>query len=128
MIMGRVYKSRIAEKSRVKYGKPTYPGKTIKVKENGTTVYFRESASAIWEKILMVLKEEIPLVSFETWIEPCKPIELRGKKLKLTVDHQIQKDMIEKKYLRLLEIASKSIQYPISFEVLVEKKSCFNTI
>lgn len=59
-----------------------------------------------WNQILTDIKEECEItdVSFKTWLEPLKPIDLQGTKLTvLAPDDEIQQNYLMCKYGRLLE-------------------------
>ena len=59
-----------------------------------------------WNQILTDIKEECEItdVSFKTWLEPLKPINLQGTKLTvLSPDDEIQQNYLMCKYGRLLE-------------------------
>lgn len=73
-----------------------------------------------WEKTLELLKSELPPVSFETWISPlaAKKADLSKKILYVECGEPFITDILQKRYLSLLENAVKTIfneTYKINF-------------
>lgn len=109
-------KSRMLAKARGKYGKPVYPGKTYdneRVNNEDQLETEKESIEKklcvpmqtvleTWDKIKEILKEEVSPVSYETWIEPCQPIEITSSKFVLMAENAFFKEMLEKRYLAYL--------------------------
>ena len=66
-------------------------------------------STEIWEEILQATKEknDIPDISFRTWIQPLKVQEVRGNTIAVLVTTGVMGvEYISKKYLRLLKTAA----------------------
>lgn len=57
-----------------------------------------DSCSAIWEKTVDVLKDELSQMSFESWIKPIRPISISGNEITLCVPNSAIKDMLTQRY------------------------------
>lgn len=69
----------------------------------------KRSIREIWNQVLEIMEGEIGIVSFETWIHPCKVLAFIDNKLVLVVEHELIKDTIEKRFLRKLNAALKTV-------------------
>lgn len=59
-----------------------------------------------WDNTLEKIQAEISSVSFNTWFKDIKPIKLDESKLVLYTEERLIKEQIEKKYLRLITVAT----------------------
>ena len=118
-----MYYGRMLAKARSKYGKPNYHGRIYKnagtnvenqmenVREMNEKIQNKtmKTAEEIWDMILKSIKEEISPVSYETWIQPCKPLIISGTKLVLLVENGFSKELVNKRYLVELQIIAKYV-------------------
>ena len=121
--MERKCKSGMLAKARVKYGKPVYPGRIHETergnrrdpqesKKNLNDVKQKQSTQTVlevWNKIKAIIKEEVSPVSYETWIEPCQPVEFATGKFVLMVENAFFKEMIERRYYSTIRNAIKYV-------------------
>jgi len=63
----------------------------------------------IWEKTLNVLKSELTEVSYNTWVQTIEARGLRSDKLYLEVPNPFNKEILENRYIGLIENAVKQI-------------------
>ena len=131
-------KSSMLAKARGKYGKPVYPGKPYKTERVSKVEQLetrkrlnadelqqpRQTAMEVWDKAKEFLKEEVSPVFYETWIEPCQPIEFTVGKFVLMVENEFFKEMIERRYYSTIRNA---IQYVApenntGFELITESE------
>ncbi|WP_061996628.1 chromosomal replication initiator protein DnaA [Clostridium sp. ATCC 25772] len=78
----------------------------------------------LWEKTLIILKEELTEVSFNTWIKSIEPISLENIALKLGVPNNFTKDILENRYKDLIINSIKSVSnktYNVDFFVVSEE-------
>lgn len=68
-----------------------------------------ESASFIWEKCKNIIREEVNELSFKTWFEPIKPINLNNDLLTIQVPNRFFYEWLEKHYVDLLKKAIKGV-------------------
>ena len=68
----------------------------MEVNEKETSEKF--SSSEIWKKCLLVIKENIPALSYSTWFIPIKPIEYINNSLKIEVPNTFFIEWIEEHY------------------------------
>jgi len=59
--------------------------------------------SEVWNKIIDVVKEEMPSISLDTWIKPLKIIDITDDKIILQATTEYQKSIIETRYFDLLK-------------------------
>ena len=115
--MKAIYCRRILAKARKKYGIPDYPGRKekshnsndVEVVKTETTAKSKkeETVHEIWKSVKNTVKVEISPVSYETWIESCKPLGIKHDKLVLLVENGLMREMIERRYLIYLQKAVK---------------------
>ncbi len=67
------------------------------------------SVSALWPRILDLLKSELTEISFNTWIKTISPISLNSNTLELGVPTEFNKGIIESRYLPLILNAVKQV-------------------
>ena len=121
--MNKTYGQRMLAKARPKYGKPMYPGRTggkheIPVKNVSENM-------DIWNQILKEMREQLPRISYETGIEPCRLIKLTQNKLVLAAENDFCLAVLGKRYLVLLQkVAEKILGGELQIEVMVSKQ-CF---
>ena len=66
--------------------------------------------SELWRQTLGLLEQEISQISFKTWIQgPIEPIKISGNTVVLKIEDSFIKDMVEKRYLSLIENTVKHI-------------------
>lgn len=61
-----------------------------------------EDLNKLWLQALSYIKDEIASVGYSTWIEPLKPLEMRGGTVWLSAQNSFMKDMIESRYNSLI--------------------------
>lgn len=66
-------------------------------------------ANEIWEEALKIIEKEITPLSFNTWIKPLKPISAQNNCFTLETDDIFFKDLINDRYLNLIENVIKQI-------------------
>ena len=103
--MERKRKSGMLAKARAKYGEPVYPGriqKNERVNERDRQKskmhlnederkHLTQTILEVWNKVKAIIKEEVSSVSYETWIEPCQPVEFTTGKFVLMVENDFLK-------------------------------------
>ncbi|MDR2355740.1 MAG: chromosomal replication initiator protein DnaA [Clostridiales Family XIII bacterium] len=64
-----------------------------------------ENISSVWEKTLEILQSELNPVSYETWIQPLRPVKTDAKKkiVYLTTNNEFIKSTLEKRYISVIE-------------------------
>lgn len=97
---------RILAQARKKYGKPQYPERTatVKKREKYDCGKSAETVSEVWEHVQQAVRELVTPISYETWIEPCRLLKLEGNQVVLAVDNNLHIDMLQKRFLHLLEV------------------------
>lgn len=104
---------RILARARKKYEKPDYPGKKNpsgiensivkeavcedRIMDNRNKMV--EKYNNVWDKINDIIRNEISPVSYETWIEPCRPLLISDERIVLLVENELSKHMIENRYI-----------------------------
>ncbi len=74
-----------------------------------------EELNIKWQAVLEVLREKIVPVSFSTFIEPIRPIELKGNELLLKVTLSYAKGPLEKNYFdTITEALYKVFEFPVT--------------
>lgn len=88
-----------------------------------------------WEEALKIIEEEISsYVSFETWILPIVPYEIKGKDFILFINENFYKETIEKRHLPLIKSAVKQVtktEYNIKIitnDDIKDNNKSYNTI
>jgi len=64
---------------------------------------------AIWKECLSIIKENIPLISFNTWFLPIKPLETDGPLLKIQVPSNYFIEWIEEHYNTIITKTIKQV-------------------
>lgn len=77
------------------------------------------SVSALWPRVLDLLKNELTEISFNTWIKTISPISLNSNTLELGVPTDFNKGIIESRYLPLIlntvkQVTSKELNIVIT--------------
>lgn len=122
--MRGMYSNRILAQARKKYGRPQYPGRGATAKRSeGVERESVETLSEIWAEVLKEIKGMVSFVSYETWIEPCKPLKVEGNKVILEVENLFLKEMLEKRYLNMMcTVLRKVTEQEMEFELVVSGK------
>lgn len=69
-----------------------------------------EQIKVYWEEALKIIEEEISsYVSFETWILPLVPYQMKGNEFTLYISENFYKETIEKRHLPLIRNAIKQV-------------------
>lgn len=63
----------------------------------------------IWEETLVLIKNELTVVSFNTWIKEIEPITLEGDSIVLGAPSNFIKDILNSRYITLISNAIKQI-------------------
>lgn len=77
----------------------------------------------VWDKVIEILKPEMPSISLDTWIKPLELVEKTDTKLIFKAQQEYQKTIVETRYLSLLKTALSYVtkkNYDISI-ILSEK-------
>jgi len=56
------------------------------------------SCTEIWKKFLLIIKENVPALTYSTWFTPIKPIEFKNNSLKIEVPNTFFVEWIEEHY------------------------------
>jgi chromosomal replication initiator protein len=82
------------------------------------------SAENLYEKVVDIIKEQIPQVAFTSWFGPVEPYRLENEILYLRVPLDYTKEMVEKKYSSLLKssIIQASNGLIKDYEILIIEK------
>ena len=81
---------------------------------------------AVWDECLKVIKDNIPLKSFDTWFLPIKPIGLAGQVLTVQVPSLYYHEWIEGNYWQLLRTAIQKVLGPdgkLEYNILVANEA-----
>ena len=84
------------------------------------------TAAETWTRLLNQARQELPLQTFRTWLEPVEAIELREHELIVSSPDQFAADWNESKYAALLAgMAPVALGHPLSivFQVNEERKT-----
>ena len=77
----------------------------------------------VWNRILTVIKDNIPLHSFKTWFEPIVPLKLENNILTIQVPSHFFYEWLEEHYINLLSKAIKKEMGPtgrLEYSIIVE--------
>lgn len=77
-----------------------------------------QEISRIWEETLKIIEEEMSTVSFETWIQPIIPCGIEENRLYLQVENVFYREMLEKRYLTLIQNAVKQAAHQ-EYEIVI---------
>lgn len=81
-------------------------------------------ANEIWEEALKIIEKEITPLSFNTWIKPLKPISAQNNCFTLETDDIFFKDLINDRYLNLIENVIKQItNTPYSVKITIPNEN-----
>jgi len=87
------------------------------VYETSNTLYL----DSLWEKILEILKDEIPRSSFETWLLSTRLSDFTNNTLTITVSNDFIKEWIENRYAPLIKsIIQNYLNKPVTLTFTVE--------
>ncbi len=78
----------------------------------------------VWDNILKVIKDNIPLQSFKTWFEPIVPLKIENNILTIQVPSPFFYEWIEEHYITLLSKAIKKELGPaarLEYSIYIEK-------
>ncbi|GAB4287879.1 MAG: chromosomal replication initiator protein DnaA [Ignavibacteriaceae bacterium] len=67
------------------------------------------SPSVVWKECLKIIKENVPLITYNTWFLPIKPVELSDSVLKIQLPSQFFWEWIEEHYGTLINKTLKNI-------------------
>lgn len=82
----------------------------------------------IWEKTLNVLKSELTEVSYNTWVQTIEAKGIKSDKLYLEVPNPFNKEILENRYIGLIENAVKQIcGIDFKIEFVLPGKDIFST-
>jgi chromosomal replication initiator protein len=78
----------------------------------------------VWSRLLDCARREIPEHTFRTWLEPTKPLELRGDRLLVAAPDQFSADWNESKHAELLSaLAPVALGQPCTVQFVVDSHS-----
>ncbi len=78
---------------------------------------------SVWNNILKLVQDNVPMQSFKTWFEPIKPIKLENKILTIQVPSQFFYEWLEEHYVNLLKKALKQelgVGARLEYNIIVE--------
>lgn len=79
----------------------------------------RDLAVETWNVIMKEIRPKISKIAFETWLLPCIPLALTDTELLVLVENDFYKEMLEKRYLELLNTISKQILFsPVEIKII----------
>lgn len=82
----------------------------------------------IWDNVLKQMADEITSVSFETWIKPIKPIAVNGGEITLSVQSNLNKNMIMTKFRSMIESCIElAAGQTLSLNVIIEDEDVKQT-
>ena len=61
--------------------------------------------SETWSDCLDVVKSEVTPIAFSTWFSPIVPLEAQQDRVILSVDNELSKDMLEKRFIEIVKSA-----------------------
>ena len=64
---------------------------------------------SIWHRVEVLLKNELTELSFDTWIKTIKPVSMSSNTIELRVPTNFNKDILESRYLLLVQNAIRQI-------------------
>lgn len=82
----------------------------------------------IWQKTLQILKNELTVVSYNTWIKTIEPISIDENTITLGVEVEFNKGILESRYSSLIQNAIKHItqkEYDIKF-IITSEETLYN--
>ena len=85
------------------------------------------SAADVWNKVLMILSEELTTIAISTWFDDCQVIELSDNRLILHTPSGFKKDIIEKRFLGSIRRALGEI-FAGDFDVMILDDNGINDI
>ena len=71
----------------------------------------------IWNSCLMVIRDNVPSMSFRTWFEPIVPLKLENKVLTIQVPSPFFYEYLEEKYI---DIISKTLRKELGYDAKLE--------
>ncbi|MFN4084146.1 MAG: chromosomal replication initiator protein DnaA [Bacteroidia bacterium] len=84
----------------------------------------------VWNNILKLVQDNVPVQSFKTWFEPIKPIKLENKILTIQVPSQFFYEWLEEHYVNLLKKALKQelgVGARLEYNIIVENSTGSNS-
>ena len=72
-------------------------------------VILMEQFNHTWDKVIDMIKEEIPVISLETWIKPLILLDVTETKLIFKATTDYHKTLVETRYLDLIRTATKYV-------------------
>lgn len=61
-----------------------------------------KDAKSLWKECLLIIKENVPFITYNTWFLPIKPLEIIGSTLKVKVPNNFFVEWIEEHYNTLI--------------------------
>lgn len=61
-----------------------------------------KDAKTLWKECLLIIKENVPFITYNTWFLPIKPLEITGSTLKVRVPNSFFVEWIEEHYNTLI--------------------------
>lgn len=72
------------------------------IKEEKIRYVSNPEAKEIWDKVRLIIKQELTEVSYNTWIKNIIPIEVEENVLKLAVESEFQLGILKGRYSNLI--------------------------
>ena len=86
---------------------------------------------SVWRDCLSVIKDNVPAISFRTWFEPIKPVNLDKEILTIQVPSPFFYEYLEEQYIDIMRKTLRKVIGPnakLEYSVVVEKANISNTI
>ena len=111
---------RVLAMVRKKYGKPIYPENRAVSKEQKSEINEKMYADTAWQQIKKSIKDDINQLSYEVWIDPCKPVSMENNEMTLCVENYLIVEILKNRYHQRLEnIAKEVLHKPIKISFVV---------
>ena len=68
-----------------------------------------DSLNEYWNKVLELIKPEIPTISFNTWVVPLKPVSMEDNVIYLKANSEYYKTYVETRYKDLIKNAFRQV-------------------
>lgn len=83
----------------------------------------------VWQRCLVIIKDNLPPISFRTWFEPIEPIKLDGSVLTIQVPSQFFYEYLEEQFIDLLRKTLRTelgADAKLEYSILMENSSISN--
>jgi chromosomal replication initiator protein len=80
--------------------------------------------TTVWDRCLHLIRDKVPLQSFQTWFEPIKPVRLDKDALTIQVPNQYFYEWLEEHYVNLLKTSIRKelgVHGKLQYQILMDK-------